>query len=203
MKHLKTLGYAAITACVLMAFPGAGTASATTLDCGASMCAAETVIHATGTNVTLHAAIGDITCTGSTVLAKTTNTGGSTETINGHVEILTWSGCNTEAIETLFGGELIIHTDANDTGGTSGNGTLTSVGAAWTVKFLGLHCIFGTNNVTDMGTITGSTATGGKAVWMVEARIERIGGRSGIFCGGTSELTGTYSIDNPMSLNVT
>jgi hypothetical protein len=203
MKYLKMLGLAAIAAGALMAFVGAGTASATELECGESMCAEHTTIHAEASStVILHPVIGNIECKKSTVSGTTENTGSSSETVKGPIASLTWGECNTEEIKTLEAGSLEVHTDANDTAGTSGNGTLTSIGAKVTVKFLGFHCIFGTNNPTDIGTITGSRATGGTPVLMIEARIERIGGTSGAFCGGTSEWTGSYAVDNPMTMNI-
>lgn len=203
MKYLKMLGLAAIAAGALMAFAGAGTASATELTCSSGvMCAAKTAIHAELENgvtnpATLHPPIGDIKCEESTVAGETTNTGSSTETVDGPISILTFKKCNAE-VNVLKAGELIVHTtetkDNND-------GTLTSTGAEVTVTFSGFHCIFGTS-ATSIGWLTGSSTTKATATLDIKAEIPRIGGRSGAFCGSKAEWTGSYSVDTPMFLDV-
>ena len=204
MKYLKTLGLAACAAGALMAL-SVGTASATTLDCSASTaCSAPTTIHAVNSGiVTLDAAI-KIECEESTVEGSA-SAGGASATPNGAISELTFKKCGGWTVTVIEGkkGTLEVHTDANDSTGTSGNGTLTSNGAEVTVEGFGLHCVYGTKE-TDIGTVTGSKTTGSTAKFDIAANIERVGGRSGAFCGGkTSEWTGSYSIDNPMYLDVT
>ena len=202
MKYLKMLGLAAIAAGALMAFAGAGTASATELTCtnppGTKvMCAAPTHIHAeVEGKVTLHPPIGDIECSEGTVTGDA-STGSSTTTPSGAIETLTFGGCNAEVV-VIENGSLEVHTK---TASADGNGTLTSTGAKVTVTFVGFHCIFTTSN-TDIGTLTGSSTTGATPTLDIEATIPRTGGRSGAFCGSTAQWTGSYKVTTPDWLDV-
>ena len=218
MRYLKALGLAAIAAAALMAWVGAGTASATTVDCEGTACALNAVIHAEAEGtVTLHPPIGDIECKKSTVEGKLENLGSSTTTAGGKIGTLNFSECNA-TVNVLKTGSLEIHTEYEtkiDNPGTkeevktviqkensTNNGTLTSSGAEVTVVFAGFHCIFSTSS-TDIGTLTGSANTGGNATLDIIATIPRTGGNSGAFCGSTAQWTGSYKVDNPTSLNVT
>ena len=197
MKYAKMLGLA-VCAAALMAFVVAGTASATTLTgSGGTLGAGTTIESAAEGTTTLHPPIGDITCEESTVAGKTENAGGASETVKGAISTLTFSKCNAEVV-VLEPGSLEIHTK---TASADNNGTLTSSGAKVTVTFLGFHCIFSTSG-TDIGTVTGSATTGGKATLDIEATIPRTGGRSGAFCGSTAQWTGSYSVSNPSTLNI-
>ena len=209
MKYLKMLGLAAIAAGALMAFVGASTASATELDCTEPagtkvMCPNPTLIHATSEgHAILHTPLGDVECA-STVQGKA-NTGGASETVSGSIEALTFTPCTQNVVVTVLKkGSLEIHTDAMDaeTGLTPRNGTLTSTGTEVTIELFGFHCIFTTSN-TDIGTVTGSTATGATATFDIAATIPRTGGRSGAFCGSSGQWTGSYLIDTPDWLDIT
>lgn len=203
MKYVKMLGLAAIAAAALMAFVGAGTASATELTCTEPekvkvVCPAGTSIHAEAeSKVILHPPIGSIECSQSTVAGKTANKGSATETVSGAIEHLTFGECNA-TVHVLKNGSLEIHTQEAS---SNNNGTLTSSGAEVTVLFAGFHCIFGTNN-TDLGTVTGSSTTGGTATLDIKATIPRIGGTSGIFCGSTAAWTGAYKANTPDWLDI-
>lgn len=202
MKYIKMLGLAAIAAAALMAWVGAGTASAATLtspSCVGAHCAIGTVIHAENEgHVTLHPPIGAITCKTSTVEGVTTTTGGGvpTQTVQGNVTALSFSdhakNCNDgEAVVTVLQkGTLEIHS----LGG--GVATLTSSGTIVTIVYKGFHCIFSTNN-TDIGKVTDSNVTKSTATFDIEATIPRTGGTSGIFCGTTAQWTGFYKITKP------
>jgi len=197
MKYLKMLGLAAVAACALMAFVGAGSASATTLTCsGLTTCPTGTVLHAVSEgHATLHPIIGDIQCN-STVQGKITSTGSSTTTTVGGIETLTFTGCtNGATVHTLKAGNLELHVTGTDVG------TVTSTGAEVTVEAFGFHCIFSTN-ATDIGTFTGSNKTGKAATLDIVATIPRTGGRSGAFCGSTAQWTGSYEITKPNPLNI-
>ena len=209
MKYLKMLGLAAIAAGALMAFAGAGTASATGLTCTEPLgttvnCPSPVTIHAVNEGIiTLDSAV-KIECEESTVHGPAT-TGSSTETPNGAIETLTFSKCGGWTVTVKNKGTLEIHTDPMDaeTGLANRNGILTSKGAEVTVEGFGLHCIYGTPESTEIGTVTGSSVTGGTAVLHITAQIKRIGGRSGAFCGGEfSSWTGTYSVTTPMFLDI-
>ena len=197
MKYLKILGLAAIAAAALMAFTG--TASATTLTGagGASLGAGTEIKSAAEGTTVLHPPIGDIECKESTVAGKTSNAGGSSETVSGNIESLTFSNCNA-TVTVLAKGSLEIHTK---TASADNNGVLTGSGNEVTVEFVGFHCIFKTSGTT-LGTVTGSATTGGSATLDIEATIPRTGGRSGAFCGSTAQWTGSYSVSSPSTLNI-
>lgn len=204
MKYLKMMFGLAAAVAALIAFAGAGSASATTLDCSSAgaMCAGPTKVHLVNEGkITLDAAI-KLECEESTIEAEL-STGGesSTETASGAVTAFTLQNCGGWTTTVVKKGTLEIHTDT--TGVHDGNGTLTWSGMEFTMEGFGLHCIYGTEN-DDIGTITGSSKTGGTAVLHLNVKIRRLGGRSGAFCGGvTAEWTGTFKITTPMYLDVT
>ncbi|MGN6663151.1 MAG: hypothetical protein ACTHK6_02915 [Solirubrobacterales bacterium] len=198
MKYVKMLGLAAIAAAALMAFVGAGSASAaTTLTCGPNtLCPAETQIHAVSEGkAVLDAPFGNVECE-STVQGHTTNAAGSND---GPITALLWSACGNDKVETLANGSLTIETQEAS---PNNNGTLKSTGAKVTVVHLGVHCIYETSN-TDLGTVTGSAnTTSGRATLDIAALIPRVGGTSGSLCGANAPWTGSYEITTPTTLNV-
>ena len=197
MKLVKMFGLAVIAAAALMAFVGAGTASATTLTCNGATCPAGTLITAEAeSKVVLHPPFGSIECSKSHVEGKTNNAGSAAETVNGSISTLSFSECNA-TVTVLTKGALEIHAIS----GTS-DGTVTSNGTEVTVEYLGFHCIFKTSN-TDIGRLTGSNTTKTEhATFDISATIPRTGGRSGAFCGSTAQWTGAYKITTPTKLNV-
>lgn len=207
MKYLKMLGLAAIAAGALMAFAGAGTASATGLTCtepigttvNCPTVSEKVTIHAVNEgNVVLDSAV-TVTCEESTIHGLA-STGSSTTTPSGNVETLTFGRCGGWTVTVLNGGSLEVHTR---TASADGNGTVTSKGAEVTLEGFGFHCIYGTTTGHDIGTLTGSNTTGSTATFDIEAEVTRIGGRSGAFCGGTTaKWTGSYSVTTPMFLDV-
>ncbi|HEX5526109.1 MAG TPA: hypothetical protein VFX44_02790 [Solirubrobacterales bacterium] len=208
MKRLKILVLAAIAAGALMAFAGAGTASATELTCSAGvMCAAPTTIHATSEgHVTLDSTVGNISC--ESTLGGTANTGSASETVSEGGTVSFFNCTEGAVVNVLTQGSLEIHTeytkeqDGHETqkAASTGNGTLTSTGLEVTVQFRGFHCIFKTNN-TDIGTLTGSVNRGGSTATIdINARIPVIG--TSIFCGSSAPLTGSYEITTPMYLDI-
>ena len=201
MRYIKMLGLAAIAAAALMAFVGAGSASATELTCNGVKCPVGTIIHAqtpAGTHATLHPPIGAIECN-STVEGTVTDAGSSTTTVKGTITVLTFTPCTNGAVVTVLKkGTLEIHT-ASSGGGT---GTVTSIGAEVTVQAFGFHCIFGTGAGVDIGTVTTNTTTPGDATLDIAATIPRTGGSSGVFCGSTAQWTGSYTSTKPTTLVV-
>lgn len=185
MKYLKMLGLAAVAAMGLMAFLGAGSASATILcettpaagtDCGNAW---DVAIHTTFDfsleekssallkETSFPGGFGQTiaTCTSSTVKGETENTGGTAETyvnaqlhetlVGGDPEGLTFGGC-TNTVTVLKAGTLRIdHESGTD------NGTVRSTGAKVTIVAFGINCIYETNE-TDVGTLTGTNAVNGK-----------------------------------------
>jgi len=224
MKYLKMLGLAAIAAGALMAFVGAGTASATTLTCtepaGTKVtCKTGTVIKAAseGHAILDNSILGNIECN-STVEGPTSNEGSSSTTVSGSISKggLTFTNCTSAVVAVLKEGTLEIHTeytkeaDGHETQNlaSTNNGTLTSSGAEVTVEKAGFHCIYGTSS-TDIGTLTGSTTVAkakgvetATATLDIAASVPRVGGRSGAFCGGSAPWTGSYIVNSPDWLDV-
>jgi hypothetical protein len=107
MKHVKMLGLAAVMAAALMAFVGAGTASATTLTgVGGSVLKPGTTIHVVNSGSTrLTTTFKNIECSGSTAAGSTSNETGTTITIQ--VTERTTEGCSCE-VKVLKTGMLFI-----------------------------------------------------------------------------------------------
>lgn len=209
MKYLKMLGLAVVAAAAVMAFVGAGSASATTLTCtnpeGSGtkvVCPAGTEIVATAeSSLLLKAGFANITCTESTVGGKTSNAGSSTETVKGAIETLTFNGCNA-TVTVIKKGTLEIHTHTE--GVTNSIGTVTGAGSEVTVSTLGVSCVYGTSN-TDIGTLTGSphttsTGVGPTATFDINANLPKISG--GFACASPAAWEGKYKITKPDWLDV-
>jgi hypothetical protein len=204
MKYMKMLGLALVASAALMAFGGAGTASATKLcknSTNTTTCsepyAASTVIDATlSGSAILETSGGTVleTCTGSTLKGKTANAGGSTETLKEPIESLTWSGCTKEK-RTLTLGELEFHWIA----GTD-SATLTARNTQWTVGglFENESCLYGFGTGTDLGTVVGGT----NATLSISALVPRQTG-SGFLCPAETRWTASYKFTEPSPLYVT
>ena len=195
MKYIKMLGLAAIAAAALMAFVGAGTASATTLTgSGGTILGEKTEIKSTSEGkAVLDSLIGNIECE-SEVNGKTTNGGGTGVSVEGKIEKLSFTNCNSTVVVEAEG-TLKITGEAGD------KGDLFSSGAKVTVEKSGFHCIFETSNTT-IGTVTGSTVTKATATLDISANIPRVGGRSGAFCGSSAPWTGSYKVNTPDTLSI-
>jgi hypothetical protein len=189
MKYVKMLGLAAVAAMALMAFVGAGTASATTLTgVGGAVLGTGSTIHANSEGTaTLTTSFKNIECKKSTVSGKTTNETGTT--VNGNVEALTFEECNC-TVAVLKKGSLSI----------GSGGALTSSGAEVTAScstiFGTVHCIYATSN-TSLGTLTGGTTA---VMNISSARIPRLTTNS--LCDTEANWDATYKVDNPDTLNV-
>jgi hypothetical protein len=194
MKHVKMLGLAAVAAAALMAFVGAGTASATTLTgVGGSVLKTGTTIHAVNSGIAkLTTSFKTIECSKSTVQGKTTSETGTA--VTGNVEILTFEECNCE-VKVLNKGSLSIERI-----GATSNGTLKSSGAEVTATcssiFGNVHCIYATSN-TDLGTLTGGTTA---VMGISSADIPRLS--TNALCDEGANWDATYKVDNPDTLNV-
>jgi len=175
MKYLKMFGLAAVAAAALMAFAGAGSASATVLCHGAeSPCSTP---WTKGTEVEFQITSGttarwfttqNITineCSSGSLRGTITKAGSSSETVVISVGSgsggFNWSSCTTNQ-ETVEGGEIEIHSISEST-----NGTLTMKGFSFrtnTVQY-GI-CYYTAGSGVDLGTITSSKA--GEAVIDIE-----------------------------------
>lgn len=214
MKYLKMLGLAVVATVALIAFLGAGSASATVLCLttpvtdteGDEACAetewdvnAESTIEAalaSGQSSELTSSWGSVTCPKSTLSGTTSNTGGATETVTVALSTLSFEECKcaggsrTAHVTVVEKGSLQLHHISK-----THNATLTGKGQKVTATCTGLgSCIFGTGEGVDLGTATG----GSPASVSVEATVNWISGDSGSFiCGLTAAWKANYSITNP------
>jgi hypothetical protein len=216
MKHLKMLGLAVMAAAALMAIVGAGTASATILTspAGTKYTGEIDASLEPGTTATLQAGIATVTCSESTVKGKPYTTGSATTTPNGPITSLTFTSCGnndvtptskTSNFDTDGGtidpvvnfGKLEIHVI-----GSGPNGTLTSEGSEVDINFtaFGVTCVYGTPSVKDIGTLTGSSSTGGTATMDINAEITKISG--GFACANPAKWEAKYIVTTPDNLNV-
>jgi hypothetical protein len=191
MRFTKALGIIAATACALMAFASA--ASATTFRIGtatqtsdvnfeASLSAAASLL------VTDTFGVEANTCTGSNIKwSDSARTSGTT--IEGPVSLLNWSGCSEGSPTVDAGGSISLERI-----GTTINGTVRWTGAKLTVpSFFGtLTC---TTENTDMGTLTGTTNTFAHATIDINAVVSCTG-------IGTSKWSGTYTLTSPQGGNM-
>lgn len=123
---------------------------------------------------------------------------GSSATAEGNLTSLSFTNCtNGYVTHVSKNGFLVFH------GLGGGNGAVTWTGAEWvqTAKtiFGTITCVYTTSN-TPIGTLTGSTATKGKATLDLNASIPRTAGSS--LCGSTGTWTGNFVFNSPATLNV-
>jgi len=211
MKYIRILGLAAIAAAAVMAFVGAGTASATTVICATgpeeSVCGAGAgkaeysgAITATSTNATLATNLSNVICSHSeTTLNPSSSTG---EPITGTVSALSFTGCKTEGTNiacTVTVRNLTYNASLKGTiGGKAGVSTLTvtdALGAgAKVVCGAVIECEFLTNEA-DLPVTNGSptTATATNIVLSHE---------TGIACPETATWSATYAVTSPAGLTV-
>jgi hypothetical protein len=205
MKYLKMLGLAAVAAAALMAFVGAGTASATTLEVGGVAKNSAVTLEASlksGTSALLKDEFGTTTdtCTVSEVEGTTENRASPETTrftgavVGGKINKLTFSSC-THTTTVIAPGSLHVTWISGTT-----NGTVSSVKAEVTVQstFFGASAVCKTGEGTDIGTLTGATTAtnpGVHATMDISAKIN---------CGilGAASWTGTYTVTSPTHLGV-
>jgi hypothetical protein len=201
MKYLKILGLAAVAAAALMAFVGAGTASAETTACKATEdpCAAGNA-YGVGTKVVAHnelepavltAAGGfvEIVCQKSTIDGEitraTTPTGGPTAAGGAG---LTFEECNN-TVEVLEDPRLTIHHDGEH------NGLIKVESFKVRVKASGLTCTFG-GEVNSGITLTGGTSPTVDATATINLK-------EGFFCPSTAVWHAKYALTEPKPLYIT
>jgi len=200
MKHLKMLALAAVAVGALMAFIGAGSASAAII-CSTTQepCPAgqqwpvNTAIDMTiptGSSAELVSTANEELdkCSSSTVKGKITNAGSSTTTVTGPVEELTWGSC-TFPTKTLVLGKLEVKriTGTHD-------GTVVADGefqVTINTVFFG-SCIYGVTSGDTIGDLT----EGNPGVFHATAVAEKFSG-SAFACPTTSKWTGTYTVTSP------
>ena len=183
MKYVKMLGLLAVA---LMAL--AGTASATTVTSSAGT---TPTIEATSSNLTLHNAVGTISCESRLKLVIEKHGAGTAA--SGKISSLTFTPCTGGSMHnsTIKGGSLSI------TATSGGNGTVTWSGGTWMTTMFGIECGYTTEG-TSIGTLTAAE----HAVLDITATIKRTEGSGGIFCGSTANWTGTYKFVSPTNLSI-
>ena len=204
MKYVKSLGLALVVTMALTVLLGIGSASATVLcktqitsGCGSWDYAAGTTFHATLEETATLETLGGTTlhtCIDGTISGKFSNTGGSSETIRGVIETLSWGSPTnpcTKTIDTINNGELEIHWIS----GTD-NGTLTIINTKVTTNTIFGSCIYGSSGAIDYGTITG----GNPATIDINVILPKTEGSA--LCPAEARWTAKYTVTEPTPLYI-
>jgi hypothetical protein len=205
MKHLKMLGLAVIAALGLMAFVGAGTASATTLatdSAGTTHYPVGTEIHATlkaGTSAILHNTGGESIATCKELTIRGDLETPAVETvgvkypsgtwIGGKLTALVWGGCSQTTDNVSLGSLEIMKTGADE-------GEIVGKGSQVTINIFGVSCTYGTGEGTKLGTIKGGEAP----EMVINAALSRTAG--GFLCPTTGVWTATVIITSPHAVHI-
>jgi hypothetical protein len=195
MKHLKMLGLAAIAALGLMAFVGAGTASATTLAtdaAGTVKYGTGTEIHSTlktGTTWILENTSGETiaTCTESTIKGSIGTATGTWVSIS--ISSLIFSKCSQATVTINLGSAEIMQTSGDA-------GTTVGKNAKVTLNIFGVSCTYGTGEGTTLGTLTGGEAP----ELAINAVLPRVEG--GFLCPSTARWTANYVYTSPHAIHI-
>jgi hypothetical protein len=194
LRYLKTFGLAAVAAMALMAFAGAGTASAT------EICTANSFPCPAGSQITelqlskdpnttpvLENTEGSIedTCSGATAEGAVTQ-GSSTKTPRSLVLFFYFSCTNTTIVNNTVVCEVEFH-------GRSGsvNATVTTRGCTFTIVIFGVNCRYGGGAGITLGEFVGGTT---KTI-AVNTVVEGIDSNS-FLCPVTLRWTGSYIVTN-------
>ncbi len=200
MKYLKMLGLAVVAAAALMAFVGAGTASAdelcTTAANAENMCPTGnkiTEIHASltkGKSSVLENTEGEtiVTCTAGTVKGKITSGNETKKTsMSGAIEALTWGEAGTTcSLPTTTTVKGILDASSGGGGATAVKATETQV--TINTIFFG-SCVYGAGTGLNLGSI----ASGGNTL-SINAVVNKISG--GALCPETSKWTAEFTVTN-------
>lgn len=192
MKHLKMLWIAAIAMVAAMAF--ASPASATFATSPAGTIYTGPLAGTSEGHVIWHTSFAKFECNFS--MEGLIEVHGSAVTGQGQATSYTYTECSSNlTIFTVKKGTLELHTSGK------GLGTITSTGTEGRAIFhaFGVECIYTTNN-TDLGVVTDSSITGGKATLDISATIPRTGGSP--FCGTTATLTAAAVVNTPSPIYI-
>ena len=137
-------------------------------------------LTSTSTGTTYH------TCTSGAIVAKTSNTGGSAQSVSAST-LDTFGGCSS-TVDPIKGGSLQFHWIS---GGD--NAIVTSSETEVTTNVFG-SCIFGTGAGTTLGTYIGSSTT---PVLTVHAVMKRL---NACFGPAEAEFNATYHTTKPIPL---
>lgn len=194
MKSLKMLGLAAVAAAALMAFIGAGSASATTLcstnpgegggACGSVNPAGTTYTGSlkSGSEATLAAGFSTIKCKTSAVTLEQTNAGGGAGTpVAGKINSLSFGECGTATVNVLSVGSGNLNWTEKVSGSLTGEGTNVEIVVGTT------KCFYG-GAITSGLTVTGGAPATGKAT---NVALTRESGSSAL-CANPSKWNAEY-----------
>jgi RHS repeat-associated protein len=212
MKFLKILGLTVMAAVALMAFAGAGTASATVLckeagtgsptgtSCpsGQGYGAGQEIRAVNKGTVTLDTTFKTVECKSSEIKGETSKEGSASETVTGPEGSLSFSSCNCSTVTVVKAGTLEIHWISGTHNGTvtSNNSKVTTICKAPIFGF-NVHCTYVTSN-TDIGVLTG----GSPATFTSSATIPVLEAESDGLCPEESKWTATYEVTAPKPLYV-
>jgi hypothetical protein len=200
MKNLKMLGLAVVAAAALMAFLGAGTASATVIcknNLSTTACSEKypvgtkgTASLAAGSSALLETTGGTVldTCTGSKIESSISDAGSATTTVKSGVSTMTFTGCTVSTV-VINGGSAELHWIS----GTD-NGTLTTFNTEVTVNtgFFGA-CTYGAPST---GIDVGTTVGGNPGSMMLSTVFPLRKNESGL-CPSEARFTGKYVATSP------
>ena len=194
------LGLAAVAAMALMAFVGAGTASADEL-CTENVtpCPAGKRITSIEASLVGSAKLEDTetnvldTCTYGIVAGTVTKQGAGVDPIEGDITTLDWGKTGTSCsvpTSTIANGKLTA------TATSGGNGTVTGLENQVTINtILFGSCVYGTGTGTTLGTLTG----GSPAKLDIKAVVHKV---SGAICPTTAIWNATYQVTNHTALTI-
>ena len=207
MRYLKILGLALIAATALMAFAGAGTASAETTACKVTETPCSVAngyrvgqeIHAISieggglSQPTLTAPLGNVHCN-STIKGKLARE--TTPLIE--VEELTWTQCEGGTAETKKLGNMVIHHDTAENG--EHNGSVTLEGFVVKVVQAGITCYYSSEGIE--GTLT----AGVDPIVHITAEptvLHTAEFPSSSFCPAKAPWHATYTVTTPQPIYIT
>jgi hypothetical protein len=195
MKYLKILGLAAMAAAALMAFAGAGTASAETTACEVTEEPCTTHGWGVGTQYVSHLEFEPLVMTAGGGLVeincqKSTTKGEFIAATTPVVQLseFTLEECNNTA-EVLNPGKLVFHHD------TEHNGTVTTKEFKIRFKASGLTCTFGGEIKEGVTLTAGSEPTIDKTATVPL--------KEGFFCPSSAVWHAKYKITEPKPLYIT
>jgi hypothetical protein len=209
MKYVKMLGLLAVAAGAFMAF--AGSASATQITCTnppgtPSICTPTLIAETEAFEGKPHARLTGplnlkVEC--ESKVEGTVQSHGAGVTAKGKINSLSFFNCTNgyavTVLPTASVTEPLGSLEVHSLGG--GNGTLTSSGTTVTVHTpLGFNCGY-TTGATDIGTATGTTATGGTPTLDIRNALIPRTEHSGL-CGATGTWNGNYIVTNHHWLNI-
>lgn len=198
MGYVKILGLLAVLVGTLMMSVSAVSATELTSPAGTKFGVGGEIKAESEGAVTLDGSV-NVTCQKSIIGGEITNSGGSTSTVSGSIDQLTFTECGNTTVTVINTGSFEFHRIGSNTATVTASGSHTTV--LTHSFFLGTtHCIYGLEN-TDIATLTGSGHSGKTTATLhVHAPIPET--PTDGLCGNDAEWTGTYPIPLPDHLIV-